>query len=259
MRCLQASTEPKSTSLRSTGAGAFDDPDFLRRLRNGEEAAYRQLIRRFHTSLVSVASAIIGSRAHAEEVVQDTWLAVFSNIRQFEGRSSLATWLFSIALNRARSRIRREGRTVALPSILERGQPGDRDVAADAFRPDGCWAEPVRAWDELNPERIVAHRQLWEHVRASIERLPPAQRSVITLRDVEGRSSEEVCELLSISPENQRVLLHRARTSIRNAMDHLMRHPAVRPTTHPAFATAQGPVRFSVTTGIGTHVTHNAG
>ncbi len=212
----------------------FDDPAFLERLRNGDQGAYRSLIRRFHGSLVGVASSIIGSRAQAEEVVQDTWLAVFTNIGRFEGRSSLSTWLFSIVLNRARTRISREGRTVALPAILDGSQPGERAVDAAAFKADGHWIEAPRLWDEINPERIVGGRQLWQHVQEAIEKLPTGQRAVIILRDMEGKESEEICELLAISPENQRVLLHRARARIRKAVDALVGDVAAAGAAAPA-------------------------
>ncbi len=205
----------------------FDDPAFLTRLRAGDHAAFRALIRRFHNSLIGVAAAIIGSRAQAEEVVQDAWLAVFSGIGRFEGRSSLITWLFSIVLNRARTRARREGRLVALPAVLDStsSDAGDqRAVPISEFQPDGHWREEPRWWDVLDPERIVAGRQLWDHVQEVLDQLPPGQRAVIILRDVESRSAEEACTLLSISPGNQRVLLHRARGHVRRAIDRLLAH-----------------------------------
>jgi len=125
---------------------------------------------------------------------------------------------------------------VALPSVVEDGQPPDREVETDGFRPDGRWAEQARLWDDLNPERIIANRQLWEHAFQWIQQLPPNQQAVILLRDTEGRTSEEVCELLSISAENQRVLLHRARTCIRKKVDHLMHQPraATAPMARPS-------------------------
>jgi RNA polymerase sigma-70 factor (ECF subfamily) len=189
----------------------FDAPEFLARLRRGEEQAYRSLIRRFHFSLIGVASSIIGSRAQAEEVVQDTWLAVFAGVVRFEGRSSLVTWVFSIALNRARTRASREGRLIGLTALMEGTEPGGRAVDATAFKPDGHWQDVPSLWDELNPERIVGGRQLWDHVTEAIAHLPAGQRAVIILRDMEGREAEEACALLGISAENQRVLLHRAR------------------------------------------------
>ena len=203
----------------------FDDPAFLARLRAGDGGAYRQLIRRFHASLVSVANSIIGSRAQAEEVVQDAWLAVFNGIGRFEGRSSLATWLFSIVLNRARTRASREARLVGLPGILDGAQGNERAVDVTEFQPDGHWIETPRLWDELNPERVVAGRQLWAHVQEAIERLPAGQRAVIVLRDMEGHEAEEACTLLGISAENQRVLLHRARGRIRKTIDALVAGP----------------------------------
>lgn len=199
----------------------FDDPDFIGRLRDGDSAAYRRLVRRFHTSLVRCAAAIIGSQAQAEEVVQDSWIAVFSGIGRFEGRSSLVTWLFSIVMNRARTRISREGRTVGLGALMEGSPPGGRGVPLSEFKPDGHWAEAPRLWDDLNPERIAGGRQLWDHVQTVIDSLPSGQKAVILMRDMEGLDAEETCALLDISPENQRVLLHRARCRIRRELDAL--------------------------------------
>ncbi len=199
----------------------FDSADFLARLRAGEDAAYRRLIRRFHGSLVGTASAIIGSRAQAEEVVQDAWLAVFAGIGRFEGRSSLASWLFAIVLNRARTRASREGRMVALPA-LDAGDAAERAVPLDRFQPDGHWTEPPRLWDELDPERVVGGRQLFLHVQDAIAKLPAGQKAVIILRDMEACSAEDACRLLGISPENQRVLLHRARGRVRRTVELLL-------------------------------------
>jgi RNA polymerase sigma-70 factor (ECF subfamily) len=202
--------------------GEFDDPAFLARLRQGDQAAYRILIRRFHGSLTGVAAAIIGSHAQAEEVVQDAWLAVFSGIGRFEGRSSVVTWLFSIVLNRARTRISREGRLTGLPELMDGTPPDGRAMPLSAFKPDGHWQEVPRLWDEISPERVVGGRQLWDHVAEAIERLPPGQRAVIVLRDLEGQDADETCTLLGLSAENQRVLLHRARGRIRQTIDALV-------------------------------------
>jgi RNA polymerase sigma-70 factor, ECF subfamily len=212
----------------------FDEPEFLARLRRGEEQAYRSLIRRFHFSLIGVAASIIGSRAQAEEVVQDAWLAVFAGVNRFEGRSSLVTWVFSIVLNRARTRAGREGRLVGLPGLMEGTEPGGRAVELTEFKPDGHWRDVPRLWDELNPERIVAGRQLWDHVTEAIERLPAGQRAVIILRDMEGRDADEACTLLGISAQNQRVLLHRARGRIRETIDALIGEPRAVAVSAPA-------------------------
>ena len=211
---------------------AFDSPEFLERLRRGEDSAYRRLVRRYHGVLVGVASGVIGSRAQAEEIVQDSWIAVYNNISGFEGRSSLASWLYTIVLNRARTRIGRESRMVGLPAILDGSQGDERAIPASAFRHDGHWIEAPRLWDVLDPERVVAGRQLWHHVQAAIELLPAGQKAVIILRDMEDRTSEEICALLQITPENQRVMLHRARARIRTAIDRVTAPGA--PATSPA-------------------------
>ena len=199
----------------------FDTPEFLARLRAGDEAAYRRLVRRYHGALVGLAQGVIGSRAQAEEVVQDTWLAVFRHVAKFEGRSSLAGWLFTIVRNRARSRITTEGRTVALPAL----EPGERAVGLENFNSAGHWTELPALWDEINPERIIGGRQIWEIVHETIQSLPAAQQATILLRDIEGQSSEAVCDLLGVSMENQRVLLHRARGRVRAAIDAVMGTP----------------------------------
>lgn len=200
----------------------FDAPDFLEQLRRGDENAYRKLVRRFHGSLVGLAASVIGSRAQAEEVVQDAWLAVFAGIRGFEGRSTLATWLFSIVLNRARTRASRERRLIGLALLADELHAPERAVDLAAFHSDGHWREAPRLWDELSPERVVAGRQLWAHVQDCLGRMPAGQRAVLILRDIEGCPAEEACALLEISSENQRVLLHRARGRVRKAIDGLI-------------------------------------
>lgn len=199
----------------------FDDPAFLDRLRNGDEAAYRAMIQRFNRSLVNMAASIIGSVAQAEEIAQDTWLAFFRDIGRFEGRSSITTWLFTILLNRARTRASRERRLVGLPADFDGVGSDERAVPLSAFQPDGHWAEAPRLWDNIHPERVVGGRQLWDHVMTVVEDLPAGQRAVLVLRDIEGQTAEDTCTLLEISPENQRVLLHRARGRIRLAIDQL--------------------------------------
>lgn len=225
---------------------AFDSPEFLERLRLGEDNAYRRLVRRYHGVLVGVASGVIGSRAQAEEVVQDSWIAVYNNIKGFEGRSSLASWLYTIVLNRARTRIGREARTVGLPAILDGSQGEERAVPASAFQSNGHWEEAPRLWDVLDPERVVSGRQLWDHVQEAIQLLPAGQKAVIILRDMEDRTSEEICALLQITPENQRVMLHRARGRIRAAIDRVTAPgaPAARRAANePAAPSRRGPAQ----------------
>ena len=160
---------------------------------------------------------------------------MYAGVGRFEGRSSLVTWIFSIVMNRAKTRVSREGRLVGLGALMEGTSPTQRGIPLTEFKPDGHWAETPKLWDELNPERIVGGRQLWDHVQAVIEQLPPGQRAVILLRDMEGRDAEETCGLLEISAENQRVLLHRARSRIRQEIDTLVGvEPSVRTAPGPA-------------------------
>jgi RNA polymerase sigma-70 factor (ECF subfamily) len=146
-----------------------------------------------------------------------------ANVGSFEGRASLSSWLFRIVINRARSRIGREARMVSLDLAgAESGIPGEEDAERPRFRTDGHWEEPPRLWDTLDAEWIVAGRELWRHVQEAIERLPPGPKAVLILRDVEGHEAAEACQLLDISPENQRVLLHRGRDRVRRAIDRLV-------------------------------------
>ncbi len=220
----------------------FDDPAFIARLQAGDAAAYRRLVHRFHAAMVRVANGIIGSRAQAEEVVQDSWAAVFTAIARYENRTTLAAWLFTIVANRARTRIRAEGRLTGLPAGF--GGAEERAVPLSAFQPDGHWVDAPQLWQELDPEREYGGRQLLEHVQAAIERLPENQKAVIVLRDLEQRTPEETCEILGITEANHRVLLHRARVKVRNTIDELVtpRAAASRPGGAPP--TRTGAVRL---------------
>lgn len=182
----------------------------------GDRAAFEQVFNQHNASLVRVASGIVKSRATAEEVAQDTWIAVLKSISGFEGRSSLASWIFTILINKARSRAKREGR------ILSFDGAGEDDNLAAAFDGRGRWKNMPDLWEILTPERILAGRSAMEHVNAAIEALPPGQRSVIILRAQEGLDAEEVCAILGITEGNMRVLLHRARLGVRAALDEMM-------------------------------------
>ncbi|HKM62867.1 MAG TPA: sigma-70 family RNA polymerase sigma factor [Acidisphaera sp.] len=172
--------------------------------------------------------------------MQDTWLAVVGNISSFEGRSSLATWLFTIAANRARTRAKREGRMVALAPPSPEGE--ERAVELQNFREDGRWVVMPRLWHDLDPEREIGGRQLRKHVEAVIEQLPPNQKAVLILRDIEGGSAEKACEVLDVSAENQRVLLHRARSRVRRRIDALLAEGEAAPAPARNAAPA-GPLR----------------
>jgi len=193
------------------------DATLLAALRAGDEAAFAALVTRYHASLKRVARAYVSTDAVAEEVVQDTWMAAIRGLDRFEQRATIKTWLFRILTNQAKSRGMRERRTVPFASLA--GADGEEpSVAPDRFQRDGDtwpghWAIPPRPWQD--PERRLASLEAREHLRAAIAALPPTQQAVLTLRDVEGLKSEEVCGLLDLSAGNQRVILHRARARVR--------------------------------------------
>jgi RNA polymerase sigma-70 factor, ECF subfamily len=191
------------------------DAALVDRLRAGDEAAFGALVQRHHARLLRVAQSLTPSRAVAEEVVQDTWLAVVRGIDRFEGRASVQTWLVRICVNRARTAGARESRSVPLDP-----QPGPA-VPIEHFASTGAWATPPTPWSEEADDRVVAQR-LAARVRASLPELPDGQRQVLLLRDVEGLPATSVCELLGISEGNQRVLLHRARARLRDILDREM-------------------------------------
>ena len=204
---------------------APDDVRLLDALRRGDEAAFATLVDRHTLPMLRVAVTYVGSRAVAEEVVQDTWLAVLSGLDRFEGRSSLKTWIFRILTNAAKTRAEREGRTVPFsewpPAVLgeEQAVGPERFLAAGQEGRAGWWATPLQRWPDDSPAARLFARETRERIGKAIGALPPTQRVVITLRDVEGWSPKEVCNVLEISETNQRVLLHRARTKVRRALD----------------------------------------
>jgi RNA polymerase sigma-70 factor (ECF subfamily) len=189
--------------------GDRDESELIDRLRAGDEQAFVELVDRYHASMVRVASTFVPSRAVAEEVVQDTWLGVLRGIGRFEGRSSLKTWIFRILVNRAKTTGAREPRSVELDT-------GD-GLSSDRFTHEGRWREPPAVWSEDVEDRLAAP-EIAARIRDMVERLPESQRQVVTLRDIEGLPSSEVCEMLGITEGNQRVLLHRARTRIRASL-----------------------------------------
>lgn len=207
--------------------------DNLERLRQGDEAAFRILVRKYHTSMVSFARSYLRDRSSAEEAVQDTWIAVMSGIATFEGRSSLKSWIFAIVANKARTKAKRDGRMVPFASF---GGPDEPAVDAERFTAEGSWQSPPASWSDINPERIVAGRQLLAHVMAIVETLPPAQRTVVTLRDIEGLDAQDVCAMLEITEANQRILLHRGRSRVRQAIETLLAdaQPSSRAQEEPA-------------------------
>ena len=196
-------------------------------LRAGDEQAFATLVRRHHASLKRVARAYVSTDAVAEEVVQETWLAVVAGIERFEQRATLKTWLFHILTNKAKTRGVRERRTVPFASLA--GADDEPAVSPERFQRagdawPGHWATPPRPWED--PERRLESLEARERLREAIAALPDVHQAVLTLRDVEGLDAPEVCALLELSDGNQRVILHRARARVRADLARYFEEPA---------------------------------
>lgn len=222
MRAVRMRPQPQPTAgPRATATGsAPDDAELARRVLAGDRQAFEALVARHGGPLLRFALTFVRSVAAAEEVVQDTWMAVLDGLPRFEGRSSLKTWMFRIVANRARTRLERDGRTVPFSALGAGGgeDPEGPAVAPERFDATGHWREPVEAWTEESPERLVLRAETREVLESAIADLPASQRAVLVLRDVEGLGPEETCGLLELTEVNQRVLLHRARTRVRLAV-----------------------------------------
>jgi RNA polymerase sigma-70 factor (ECF subfamily) len=202
-------------------AGAGDELDLITALRAGDEAAFGALVDRYHMELLRLAQLYVHDRAVAEEVVQETWIGVLQGIDRFAGRSSLKTWICHILLNQARSRARREAPAQPFSSFAE--DDDEPSVDPDRFLPDGHrfaghWASVPADWEAMPEARLLAQETI-TYVQRSLAALPTNQQAVLRLRDVSGWSSAEVCRLLGISEANERVLLHRARSRVRQALE----------------------------------------
>ena len=209
--------------MPSERAAVGDEAEVLDRLRRGDESVFADLLASHNAALLHVAMTYVSSRAVAEEVVQETWLGVVKGLDRFEGRSSLKTWIFKILANTARTRGARESRSVPFSSLAaaeaDRGPSVDPDrfLPPDHERHPGHWSVGPTAWP--TPEEGLAAGETREVIVAAIDGLPPAQRTVIALRDIGGWSPEDVCEALELTQGNQRVLLHRARTRVRQQLE----------------------------------------
>ena len=203
---------------------ADDDSLIVRALQQRDEGAFASLLDRYYSPMLRLAWTYVRSRDEAEEVVQDTWLAVLAGIDRFERRSSLRTWIFRILVNRARSRAKREARSVPLSS-LQRDDGHAEGASIDAVLALATPGATVGSHPPPPDEALLA-TELRERIDAAIDVLPARQQEVITLRDVHGWSAGEVCSLLSISDANQRILLHRARLKVREALRGYLALPA---------------------------------
>jgi len=209
-------TQEPSTTEAPPRAVSPQEWDLVQQLRMGDEAAFRRLAERYHASMVRLAAAHTPSRAIAEEVVQEAWIGILKALDGFEGRSSLRAWMFRIVANTAKLRGTREARSSPFSALEEEGGPS---VSADSFRPENdprwaghwAWSSAPTPW----PDDQLSAQQTKAYVMELLRRLPPRQREVMTLRDIEGCSAAEVCEALGVTDDNQRVLLHRARSKVR--------------------------------------------
>src|SRR3954454_19091005 len=195
------------------------DEETLAALQRGDERVFVELVERHQSLMLRVASRYVRNRAVAEEVVQETWLGVLNGLRKFEGRSSLKTWIFRILTNRAITRAEREGRVVPFSSL---GAPGPDEPAVDPdrFRPEGDrWPGGWQCFPEPLPEDRLLERETLAGIGSAITQLPHRQHLVISMRDIEGWSADDVCQALQISEANQRVLLHRARSKVRRCLE----------------------------------------
>jgi RNA polymerase sigma-70 factor (ECF subfamily) len=203
-----------------------DEGALLERLRAGDDRAFRELVTRYHRSMVRVARAHVPTDAVAEEVVQEAWLGVLAGLDRFQARSSVKTWIFRIVVNRAKTRGAQERRTVVFSALTGDGLdgPGEPAVDPDRFLPadhavyPGHWSSPPQSPGQLPEDRAVA-AELRARIQTCIDQLPPRQRAIIALRDIEGWRASEVCSTLALSDANQRVLLHRARSKVRAALE----------------------------------------
>ncbi len=201
-----------------------EDERLLAAIRRGDERGFADLVERHSSAMLRLALMCTSNRAVAEEIVQEAWLGVVQGIDRFEGRSSLKTWVGRIVLYIGRTRAQREGRQVPFSAHWDgAADPGEPAVDPDRFIPAGeewgrHWVSLPKSWDEI-PETRLLSNETTVRIRRAIEALPPQQREVISLRDVQGWDSDEVCNVLGISATNQRVLLHRARSKVRRALE----------------------------------------
>jgi RNA polymerase sigma-70 factor (ECF subfamily) len=206
-------------SILWPGVGEELHSSELNALKAGDENAFTALVQRYHGALIRLAMGYVKDHAIAEDVVQETWLTCIRSLDRFEGRSTLKTWIFGIALNTARSRGRKEGRVLPFASLFRRdaGSSGPT-VDPERFGGDGMWKTLPHSWANVPEERVLGQETM-ARIRDAIDALPAKQREVIVLRDVAGLDAGEVCGLLSISQANQRVRLHRARATVRKMLE----------------------------------------
>jgi RNA polymerase sigma-70 factor (ECF subfamily) len=205
------------------GATAKTDEALLSRLSAGDEAAFDELVNTHHGALIRLAMGYVADRDVAEEVVQDTWMAVVQSLSRFEGRSSLRTWIFGIVIHKAKDRGIREKRHLTFSAFQSCEDDLMDTLDPSCFQQSGEWAGhwlvPPQPWDEQTPERLLATQQTIHAMNSAIESLPTTLKEVLILRDIEGMDGEEACALLKITETNLYVRLHRARERVRKMLE----------------------------------------
>jgi len=193
----------------------MSEQNLIKRLLDGDEKAYQQVVTDYHASMLYVARAIVGT-AIADEVVQEAWVSVIKALPKFEGRSSLKTWILRIVSNNAKSRLRKESRHFSA------GDAADLEVIGmpeNRFSDDGHWAVPPQRWNIESPDELLTSQELQSCMQQAIDKLPPVQQAILSLRDMNDMNMTEICKILDISESNSRVLLHRARTKVFQAIE----------------------------------------
>ena len=213
---------PTDTSAEKGAVlAAAEDMALVERLRARDRQAFAALLDQYQASLQRMARMFVSTDAVAQEVVQETWLGVLSGLKTFEGRSTLKTWIFRILTNRAKTRGAREARSVPFDAT-ELETPDEPAVDPARFRSNERWGAPPNRWEDGTPEKLLGDKQAVAFLLRAVEQLPERQRIVLTLRDVEGFDADEVCNILELSETNQRVLLHRARSKVRNDLERFL-------------------------------------
>ncbi len=213
---------PKSKEVKPSGLG-MDEDQLIAWLRRGDEGAFDELVNQHHGALIRMAMGYVADRDVAEEVVQDTWLAVIESMSRFEGRSSLRTWVCGILIHKAKDRGVREKRHTSFSAFEPYEDEHDEAIDPSRFQQSGEWAGhwafPPKSWDDQTPEKLLASEQAVNAMQRAIEMLPATLKEVLILRDVEGVEVKEVCEILNITENNLYVRLHRARERVRAAVE----------------------------------------
>ena len=212
----------RSQTATSSGLGKGEDA-LLARLKCGDEGAFDELVNQHHSTLIRMAMGYVADREVAEEVVQDTWMAVIESLNRFEGRSSLRTWICGILIHKAKDRGVREKRHTTFSAFESYDDDNDEAVDPSRFQQSGEWAGhwafPPQPWDDQTPEKLLASKQAVDCMQRAIDALPATLKEVLILRDVEGVEAKEVCEMLGITETNLYVRLHRARERVRAAVE----------------------------------------